>query len=128
MAARRRGVAGRDGRGIGGCGKPLVSARGKALPSIARGVVLRLGDASIARRARGTPRVANRLLRRVRDFATVRGRGAAENPDHHKDHAPLVGRRGKPEEVAKLVRYLAGPDARYMTGQTLHANGGVFMP
>jgi len=29
----------------------------------------------IARRARGTPRVANRLLRRVRDFAQVRGRG-----------------------------------------------------
>jgi Holliday junction DNA helicase RuvB len=29
----------------------------------------------IARRARGTPRIANRLLRRVRDFAQVRGDG-----------------------------------------------------
>jgi len=34
------------------------------------------GTAEIARRARGTPRVANRLLRRVRDFAQVRADGA----------------------------------------------------
>jgi len=33
------------------------------------------GAAEIARRARGTPRVANRLLRRVRDYAQVRARG-----------------------------------------------------
>ena len=32
--------------------------------------------AEIARRARGTPRIANRLLRRVRDYAQVKGRGA----------------------------------------------------
>ena len=33
------------------------------------------GAAEIGRRARGTPRIANRLLRRVRDFAEVRGDG-----------------------------------------------------
>jgi len=33
------------------------------------------GAYEIARRARGTPRIANRLLRRVRDFAEVRGNG-----------------------------------------------------
>jgi Holliday junction DNA helicase RuvB len=33
------------------------------------------GAQEIARRARGTPRIANRLLRRVRDFAEVRGQG-----------------------------------------------------
>ena len=33
------------------------------------------GAVEIARRARGTPRIANRLLRRVRDFAEVRGTG-----------------------------------------------------
>ncbi|HCV26725.1 MAG TPA: Holliday junction branch migration DNA helicase RuvB, partial [Dehalococcoidia bacterium] len=33
------------------------------------------GSAEIARRSRGTPRVANRLLRRVRDFAQVEGDG-----------------------------------------------------
>lgn len=33
------------------------------------------GAAEIARRSRGTPRIANRLLNRVRDFAEVRGSG-----------------------------------------------------
>lgn len=36
------------------------------------------GAVEIARRARGTPRIANRLLRRVRDFAEVRGNGAID--------------------------------------------------
>jgi Holliday junction DNA helicase RuvB len=38
----------------------------------------RTGAAEIARRARGTPRIANRLLRRVRDFAEVRGDGRVD--------------------------------------------------
>ncbi|MCY1400439.1 Holliday junction ATP-dependent DNA helicase RuvB [compost metagenome] len=37
------------------------------------------GAYEIARRARGTPRIANRLLRRVRDFAEVRGSGLISN-------------------------------------------------
>ncbi|MCU1353361.1 MAG: ruvB [Acidimicrobiales bacterium] len=36
------------------------------------------GAAEIARRSRGTPRIANRLLRRVRDFAEVRGSGVVD--------------------------------------------------
>jgi Holliday junction DNA helicase RuvB len=36
------------------------------------------GCAEVARRARGTPRIANRLLRRVRDFAEVRGAGRVD--------------------------------------------------
>lgn len=38
------------------------------------------GAAEIARRGRGTPRVANRLLRRVRDYAQVRADGAITRP------------------------------------------------
>jgi len=48
-------------------------------------------------------------------------------PAHHALHAPPVGRRGRPEEVAALVRFLCGPGARYITGQTIHANGGAFI-
>jgi Holliday junction DNA helicase RuvB len=38
------------------------------------------GAAEIAGRSRGTPRIANRLLRRVRDFAEVRGEGVVDLP------------------------------------------------
>jgi Holliday junction DNA helicase RuvB len=38
------------------------------------------GAAEIARRARGTPRIANRLLRRVRDYAEVKARGLIDKP------------------------------------------------
>jgi Holliday junction DNA helicase RuvB len=38
------------------------------------------GAAEIATRARGTPRIANRLLRRVRDFAEVRADGVVDRP------------------------------------------------
>ncbi|MBS1829920.1 MAG: Holliday junction branch migration DNA helicase RuvB [Acidobacteria bacterium] len=37
------------------------------------------GAEEIARRARGTPRIANRLLRRVRDYAEVRGHGSIDH-------------------------------------------------
>lgn len=48
-------------------------------------------------------------------------------PAHHAGHMPLVGRKGRPQEIAALVRFLSGPDARYITGQTIHANGGLFL-
>jgi Holliday junction DNA helicase RuvB len=38
------------------------------------------GANEIARRSRGTPRIANRLLRRVRDYAEVRGQGVVDEP------------------------------------------------
>jgi Holliday junction DNA helicase RuvB len=42
------------------------------------------GAAEIAARSRGTPRVANRLLRRVRDFADVKGRGVVTAAAAHE--------------------------------------------
>jgi 3-oxoacyl-[acyl-carrier protein] reductase len=55
---------------------------------------------------------------------TVRGLpGAPERPEHRRS-LPPVGRRGEPEEIAAMVRMLCGPDARYITGQSIHVNGG----
>jgi 3-oxoacyl-[acyl-carrier protein] reductase len=49
-------------------------------------------------------------------------------PEHRKARTNLLERRGRPEDVAALVRYLAGPKGRYLTGQTLHVNGGAYLP
>jgi 3-oxoacyl-[acyl-carrier protein] reductase len=48
-------------------------------------------------------------------------------PAYHAGRTPPVGRKGTPTEIASLVRFLCGPGARYITGQTIHANGGLFM-
>jgi 3-oxoacyl-[acyl-carrier protein] reductase len=59
---------------------------------------------------------------------TVRGLpGAPPRPDHRVT-LPPAGRRGMPEEIAAMVRMLCGPDARYITGQSMHVNGGGLMP
>lgn len=69
----------------------------------------------IARRARGTPRVANRLLRRVRDFALIRANGAISLPVTREALRMLeVDERGLDEMdrrflEAILDRYEGGP-------------------
>jgi 3-oxoacyl-[acyl-carrier protein] reductase len=53
-------------------------------------------------------------------------RGASAGRSAHQGRSSPLGRRGTPEEVAGAVRFLAGPGARYITGQTLHVNGGAY--
>jgi len=48
-------------------------------------------------------------------------------PAHHLTHGTITGERGKPEDVAAMVRFLAGPGARNVTGQTLHINAGAYL-
>ncbi|HZO03436.1 MAG TPA: 3-oxoacyl-ACP reductase FabG [Burkholderiales bacterium] len=57
-------------------------------------------------------------------------RGLPGVPDRpaHRRAPPPIGRRGAPEEIAAMVRMLCGPDARYITGQAIHVNGGGYLP
>src|SRR5665213_813063 len=72
------------------------------------------GANEIARRSRGTPRIAGRLLRRVRDFASIAG-------------APAIDRAVADKALAALEVDAAGLDAmdrRYLTVIAEHYGGG----
>jgi len=65
----------------------------------------RAAAGEVARRSRGTPRIANRLLRRVRDYAQVRGDGSITEATAHAALALLeVDDRGFDEIDRRLLR------------------------
>ena len=57
---------------------------------------------------------------------TVRAAGTLP-PQHHQSSKTLTGRFTTPQEIAAAVRFLAGPSARSITGQSLHVNGGAYL-
>jgi 3-oxoacyl-[acyl-carrier protein] reductase len=48
-------------------------------------------------------------------------------PKHYGERTIPVGRRGRPNEVAAMVRYLVSKEAAFVTGQTLNINGGLYL-
>jgi 3-oxoacyl-[acyl-carrier protein] reductase len=48
-------------------------------------------------------------------------------PRHHAERNVPVGRLGRPEDVAAMVRYLVSEEASYVTGQTMNVNGGLLL-
>jgi 3-oxoacyl-[acyl-carrier protein] reductase len=58
---------------------------------------------------------------------TVRGASAGSRPGTLRESTIPLGRRGTVEEIAAVVRLLVGPEGGYITGQTIHVNGGAFL-
>ncbi len=52
---------------------------------------------------------------------------SAEQKENMRKQIPLA-RFGEPDDVARVVAFLASDAAGYMTGQTLHVDGGMVMP
>jgi 3-oxoacyl-[acyl-carrier protein] reductase len=100
----------------GSAGRAHVLAAKMGLIGLTRALACDLADSHIT---------ANCVVPGLID--TARGSSAAGTPAHHATHSTLLGRRGTPQEVADLVAFLCGPKARYLTGQTMHANGGAYL-
>jgi len=94
----------------GAAGRPHVVAAKAALVGLTRALAHDLAPRAITVNC-----VVPGLIETVRSV-----------PSAHRTQS-LLQRRGTPEEVAAAVRFIAGPGARYITGQTLHVNGGGFL-
>ncbi|HEX3848686.1 MAG TPA: 3-oxoacyl-ACP reductase FabG [Steroidobacteraceae bacterium] len=55
-------------------------------------------------------------------------RALAENQRAALNAQIPLGRLGQPADIAGAVAFLCSPDAGYITGETLHVNGGMYMP
>ena len=59
---------------------------------------------------------------------TIRGASAGSSLVHPSHSNPPVGRKGYPIEVATMITNLCGPHSDFVTGQTIHVNGGSYFP
>ncbi|HET6468280.1 MAG TPA: SDR family oxidoreductase [Geminicoccaceae bacterium] len=66
--------------------------------------------------------VAPGLIATRRDTAS-----SPAEPKHHGVHKPLLDGRGTADDIACAVRYFCGPESAWVTGQTLHVNGGGYL-
>ena len=64
----------------------------------------------------------------VGPFDTDRAGGSGAPTASKSANGVPIGRRGVPQDMANLIRFLVGPWAGFVTGQTIHLNGGALMP
>jgi 3-oxoacyl-[acyl-carrier protein] reductase len=101
----------------GAVGRAHVNASKAGLEGLIRGLAMELAPHNIT---------ANCVAPGSID--TVRGPSAGgPNGRGSISRGIPLGRQGRPEEIAAMVRFLVGPEGRYVTGQTVHVNGGLFL-
>ncbi len=94
-----------------------VMATKGGLAGFARGLALDLGKRNIR---------SNMVM--VGTFETERvGSSSVAPPVMDVSDIPM-GRRGVPQDMADLIRFLVGPGATYISGQTIHCNGAAYCP
>jgi 3-oxoacyl-[acyl-carrier protein] reductase len=100
----------------GNPGRAHVMAAKDALMGLTRGLAIEFGRKNI----RANTAVVGR-------FDTLR---SANAPTHGFSEEPDIpmGRMGTPQDMANLIRFLVGPGATYLSGQTIHLNGAALCP
>lgn len=101
----------------GAAGRSHVMAAKAGLGSLMRGLAMDLGKYQIT---------ANFVV--VGTFDTERKGGSSIAPPPASVSDIPLGRKGIPQDMADLIRFLVGPGARYISGQTIHVNGGNYCP
>lgn len=64
---------------------------------------------------------------KLRDVADAMSRDLNLSTAEERAKAIPMGRVGKPDDVARVVTFLAGPESDYMTGQSVNITGGLLM-
>jgi len=100
----------------GNIGQANYAASKAGVAGMARALAIELGSRNIT---------VNCVAPGFIDTDMTRALGEAQSEALLKQ-IPL-GRLGQAEEVAHAVAFLAGPQASYITGTTLHVNGGMYM-
>ena len=100
----------------GSAGRSHVMATKDGLMGLTRGLAIEFGEKNI----RANAAVVGR-------FDTVRSANSLQSGFTTEPDIPL-GRMGAPQDMADAIRFLVGPGSAYITGQTIHINGGAYCP
>jgi 3-oxoacyl-[acyl-carrier protein] reductase len=101
----------------GAFGRAHVSAAKAGLVGLTKALAVEFGPSGITVNCVAPGRIAG-----PRSASSGQG-GVIPGGGH-----PLVGRDGEPQDIAAAVKLLCSPAGRYITGQTIHVNGGIYLP
>jgi len=101
----------------GASGRAHVSAAKAGLVGLTKALAVEFGAQGITANCVAPGRIGGAR-------STSAGKGGAIPGGGH----PLVGHEGDPRDVAAAVKLLCSADGRYITGQTIHVSGGIYLP